>query len=268
MNLLLCIASATPALFKESTEHALSRAHGPIHVRGFGNGVELEASCIFAAGSLGGGDATTVDLLHSPTNLGVPAALHALVGEGAPDDILAYIHDDVHILEDGWDTRVKKTFIDHPNCGLAGFGGGTGIGVGAIYTIPYDLRQVGRHNFYSNMVNAELHGRRVTQEMRIASTDGFSMILKRELLTKAGGWAWWPFDIVHHGYDIGIGCMARRHGYEGWLVPCLVDHKGSRTYAQATYSNLAKTLGGDTAIHAASHKFVYDTFRDVLPFTV
>lgn len=263
MNVFLCIVSATPELFLDAAEHALSRATGEVVLVGVGNGCELpippkaqRAICTF-----------------SRENKGVPWALnelYTLSGRAQPDtvdanDLLVYIHDDFRILEQGWDERVKRVFVRDPKCGLAGFGGATALGGDEIYRAAYEVHQLGRRDFWSNMRGAEAHGNRTTVERPIVFTDGQSMIVRRSLLDKIQGWSWWPFHLVHHAYDYGIACMARRHGYTAWLVPCDVEHRGGLTACGPVYQKLAQAHGGDAAVHAASHRFVYETFRDVLP---
>src|SRR6185369_11654651 len=221
LKLSLCIASANQDIFDDAVQHAVqnktlipgqpSLLHG---IYGFGNGRELKPVSPHLD--------VRMNVQSVPENMGVPYALHKLYEMAEPatdeeDHILAYIHDDVRILEPGWDARVLKVFQDHPECGLAGFGGATGLGGSEIYKVPYEIHQLGRRDFYSNMRGAEVHGHRTTTEMPIVFTDGFSMILRKSLLDKIGGWSWWPFSLVHHAYDYGIACMARRHGYTAWL---------------------------------------------------
>lgn len=257
MRVHLAIATCQPDLFYQTAKLALENAEGEVVVLAFGNGCELKCDFPSCATSFS-------------KNLGVPAALHELWGmsrslgpaEGN-DTIICYIHDDLQILERGWDARVRETFTRDPNCGLAGFGGSTALGGSEIYKVPYEVHQLGRRDFWSNMVGAEVHGRRTTEPRPIVFTDGQSMFVRRSLLDKINGWSWWPFHLVHHAYDYGIACMARRHGYTGWLVPCHVNHLGGQT--MPLYHALADQHGGDAAVHAASHKFVYENFRDVLP---
>jgi GT2 family glycosyltransferase len=260
MKVSLAIVSCNPELYKDAASHALTRAGGPVSLYGLGNGVDL--------GMLNIQDDHWVSELDE--NKGVPAALHDLwhiikcLGHPADDEIVVYIHDDVRILEQDWDLRVARAF-DDPKVGLAGFGGSEGIGAADIYKAPYSKSQLGRTDFFSNMTNAEIHGQRVTTERPIVYTDGFSMIVRRSLLDKIEGWSWWPFELVHHAYDYGIACMARRHGYTARLVPCYVEHRNGMTGSTAMYQEFIANYGGDLAVHERSHRFVYDTFSDVLP---
>jgi len=259
----LSIVSCTPALFVDSATRALATSGEPLGLLALGNGCELPLDELPQ-------DKIKVARYRSlPENVGVVAALHQLweMSEdvSTPADVLAYIHDDFQILEHGWDGRVASVFERDPRCGLAGFGGSTALGGDEIYKKPYEVHQLGRRNFYSDMVGAEVHGKRVTTEMPIVFTDGQSMLVKRELLDKVGGWSWWPFENIHHAYDYGVACMARRHGYTAWLVPVHCNHVNFQTASQPVYKDLADKYGGDAAVHDKSHRFVYEQFRDVLP---
>lgn len=270
MRLSLCVISANQALFANAIKYAHAFATGSFDVFAFGNGVKLEVPTQEGT-TCGYPRVESFQIGTTEANIGVPAALHAIwmmatqqdrhAGE---DHVLAYIHDDVEILENGWDERVLRAFSD-PHVGLVGFGGATGLGGQEIYKVAYEIHQLGRRDFYSNMVDAEVHGKRQTSEMPIVFTDGFSMFLRRSLLDKIDGWSWWPFHLVHHAYDYGIACMARRHGYSAMLAPCAVRHIGGQTAMMAVHQDMAKQHGGDTQVHKDSHRFVYETFRDVLP---
>ena len=155
--------------------------------------------------------------------------------------VLAFIHDDVEIYEDGWDERVLREF-DEPTVGVVGFGGATGLGTPGLYKTPYRLQQLARTNYASNVTDAEVHGSRFTGERDVAVLDGFSMIVRRELLDKVGGW---PVDhLAFHCYDTWLCCMARRHGYRTRLVGVRCHHFGGQTSTTSVYNEwLKKTFG-------------------------
>ena len=60
---------------------------------------------------------------NSETNRGVLASMQEGY-EKAGQPIIAFIHDDVEVNEEDWDTRVEAEFAD-PSVGVVGFGGGT-----------------------------------------------------------------------------------------------------------------------------------------------
>lgn len=263
MKIVLAAATCQPDLLYETVTIAADHAEGDVGLVVVGNGCDVDAKKFPEKFSF-------ATVRNREKNEGVPRALHDLwelsCSAGSPegrDEVVCYIHDDLQILEKGWDSRIRETFTRDPRCGLAGFGGSTALGGDEIYKVPYEVHQLGRRDFWSNMVGAEVHGKQTTTPRPIVFTDGQSMFVRRSLLDEIQGWSWWPFHLVHHAYDYGIACMARRRGYTGWLVPCHVNHLGGQT--MPVYHALADQHGGDSAVHAASHRFVYEEFRDVLP---
>jgi len=184
-------------------------------------------------------------------------------------DILAYLHDDCIIHDDNWVNRVVLEFID-PRVGLVGFGGALGHGSPELYKVPYDYHQLGRSQFLSNMDDAEVHGKRFTGACDVAVLDGFALIVRREILEKAGGWPIKDLSAnghpaaLHHCYDYWLCCMTRRLGYRIRVVGVSCQHLGGRTFVK---------LGlGKGPEHweqfLAGHEFIAREFRDVLPYSV
>jgi len=262
-----------PDLFRESVGLALENADNPVQLIGVGNG------CFASTHGLPKEKLADRSIVTGEqNNRGIPWALHELYEaacarpDASDSDVLVYIHDDFLIQEKGWDTRVLAAFQHDERLGLAGFGGSTGLGRPGLYKAPYAWQQVCRTDFWSNMRDAETHGQRTTTERPIVYTDGQSMLVRRALLDQVNGWSWWPFTIVHHGYDYGLACMARRHGWNGLLIPIACEHKtnanggiGAVTRDSEIYAQLANSFGGDNEVFARAHRFVYDNFRDVLP---
>lgn len=184
----------------------------------------------------------------------------------APPDILAYIHDDVTIREKGWDQRVLKEFED-PAVGVVGFGGALLHGSPDIYKKAYEISQLGRGLYASNVDDAEVHGERFRGERTVAVLDGFSLVVRRTLLDHAGGW---PVDRYppHHVYDYWIAAIAHRLGYRVRLVGVRCHHHGGGTAVSREYQEwAAKTRwGSDAEMHRQGHLMIYDDFRDVLPW--
>lgn len=266
MRIDLGIVSPTPDLFEDAVWHAARYARGKINILGFGNGCDLKMPAKHRP---------TVDRVlfeRSEKNDSIPLGMHRLWEMSASldqaedeDTILAYIHDDTLILGEGWDEDVRRIFTADPRSGLGGFFGAKHAGTGDIYRKPYRIDQLVRGWTFSNMIDAELYGRRLLTPTPIVLTDGFSMLCRRSLLDKIKGWSWWPRACAHHGYDLGMACMCRRHGYTAWLVPVLCAH-----FQQFPDPELELTLpyGGPSHVFQSSHRFVYDEFRDVLPMRV
>lgn len=200
-----------------------------------------------------------------PTGFGV-INLYQEGMEQGNDPIVAFIHNDVLMKEQGWDDRVLAAFED-PQVGVVGFGGALCHGSPDIYKTPYKLQQLGRSYYFSNVDNAEEHGARFDGVMEVAVLDGFALIVRRELLEKMGGWKpdEWP---PHHLYDYRCCCEAHRHGYKVMLVGVRCHHSGGKTATRSDYQEWAKTTkwGSDVGMHEAGHRMLYDLYRDVLPW--
>ncbi|KKM20994.1 hypothetical protein LCGC14_1639880 [marine sediment metagenome] len=201
---------------------------------------------------------------NSETNRGVLASMQEGY-EKAGQDIIMFAHDDVEINEENWDTRVEAEFND-PSVGVVGFGGALYHGDPDIYKVPYYLQQLGRSHYRSNTTDAESHGERFTGSCDVATLDGFALIVRKELLDKAGGF---PVDrMTFHSYDYWVCCMAHRLGYRVRVVGIKCQHLGGRTSTTPAYQEwIQKThKKTDVQVHEESHRFVYDEFFDVLPW--
>lgn len=200
-------------------------------------------------------------------NLGVLASYEAMYRE-TECPLLMYAHDDLECLEGSWDLRVLEEFQD-PTVGLVGFGGAKRHGTPDLYKRPYKLTNLARFDYYSNQKDAETHGTRFDGAMDVAVLDGFCLIVRREVLDKAGGW---PVDspIKFHSYDYWACCMARRHGFRIRMVGVACHHLGGRTSTRPEYEEwLMREFGKtDQQVHEESHRYIWDEFRDVLPWEV
>lgn len=179
--------------------------------------------------------------------------------ENTPSPLLFYVHDDVACREHGWDLRIAEEFED-PTVGAVGLGGATQHGRDDIYKTPYDYRQLGRLYYCSNVDDAEAHGFRFSGAMDVATIDGFGFAVRTELLSKAGGW---PVDtpVGYVGYDYWLTCMAHRLGYKVRMVGIRCHHFGGRTFTKLNLSNAQ-------AQYDEAHRYIYDEFKDVLPWRV
>lgn len=227
----------------------------------------------------------------SPEYLGtVPAfrrGVDLALGEGA--DVIACLHDDFVIMEDGWDTKVIRHFERYPACGLAGFGGAIGLGDSDLYQKPYEPIQLARQGFRSNLLDAEAHGLRSLLPEPVACLDGFSQIGRREFWEGRHRTQHPPYSdearliplrpwtvledlgIVHHFYDGALACLAKRYGWETWYIPLRGHHRGGQTaVGDPGYQAWAKEQipGGDHGFWEQAHKAAYQAFTDVLPIRV
>lgn len=149
-----------------------------------------------------------------------------------------YLHNDVLLVERGWDEKVTHLLSILPNIGVAGFGGADGVEASGF-----------RYNFTSGMVNAEAHGRRITEEyIPSVVVDGFCLIIKRSLLEELGGIG--VGYRIHHFYDLDICLDAIYHGYRVATFNCGVNHLGGVTSVRPDYFYYLQDLSTtDLAIH-------------------
>lgn len=196
-----------------------------------------------------------------------PVGCLQLAYEAADTDILALVHDDVEIHEPGWDARVLREFAD-PSVGVVGFGGATGLADDDIYQTPYRLQQLARHNYASNVDDAEVHGERFAGERDVAVLDGFCLIVRRKLLDKMGGWP--TQHLKFHMYDAALACYAKRFGYRTRLVGVRSHHRGGQTSCRTEYHEWLKREFNttDAEVHRVAHEWIAQEFRDVLPIRV
>lgn len=171
------------------------------------------------------------------------------------EPIIALMHDDLMVLEVGWNERVLKEFED-PEVGLVGFAGGLGHGLPQMYTQPFHIPNLIRREFISNMMNAGSHGRRFTGETDVAVLDGMALFVRRSVIDKWGGW---PVDkpISYFMYSENLCCEVRRQGMRIRLVGVAVDHLGGKSSGTPLpYS------------YEEEHRYFWENNRDVMPYYV
>jgi hypothetical protein len=213
-------------------------------------------------------------------NLGVTGSLQWCY-ERTTAPVIAFLHSDTEIFEQGWDSRVLKEF-DDPAVGVVGFGGAVQLGEDDIYKKPYEMHQLRRIGYMSNTNDAETHGSRFEGECDVATLDGFALIVRRELLDR---WAiighgsrfastqlfGWPVQqMPFHNYDNALCIEAARQKYRVRLVGVRCHHHGGRTTVTTAYDEWSRRVLGkpDSEVHADSHRVLYEMGRGILPIRV
>ncbi len=166
-------------------------------------------------------------LIRNQNNAGVVAALRQGCAT-ANGEVVACLHNDVRILEPGWNRRISDLFAQIPRLGMAGLHGSRGT--------PDGWR---RMEPYSNLVNAELHGSRLQREyLPVAILDGFCLIMSREMLERTGGFD--PrFNYYAYDCDLSLGSLAA--GYRNIVVNVACAHlDGETSRALGTRDTLAE----------------------------
>lgn len=173
-------------------------------------------------------------------------------------DIVAHFHDDLIIHDPDWVEKVLHEF-DDPKVGIVGLGGSKVWGDRGIYRKPYQIMQLSRGLYLSNMTDAEVHGVRYTvAPTDVAVLDGFALIMRREFMQKSGGWP--VGKLVFHGYDFFWCAMAHKLGYKIRLVPISCTHLGGQT-------SVIQHMDDGTS-HAKGHEWIYELCRGILPVSV
>ncbi|MDA8146250.1 MAG: glycosyltransferase [Thermaerobacter sp.] len=172
-------------------------------------------------------------VLRNAENVGVVAALRQ--GCAAADgEIVACLHNDLHIYERGWDQRVLDLFARLPFLGMAGFHGSRGTSNGGSRVEPC-----------SNLVNAENHGARLQRAyLPVVLLDGCCLIFRRECLERTGGFD--PHFRYHHFYDCDASLASLAAGYRNAVVGVSCYHPGGTTSCSPAYRRwIDERLGGE-----------------------
>jgi GT2 family glycosyltransferase len=166
--------------------------------------------------------------------------------------------------ERGWDERILKEF-DDPQIGIVGFGGALWHGTDELYKTPYELTQLRRGDYISNVDDAEVHGARFTGSTGVCVLDGFSLCIRRSLLDRSGGWKFMADQCDFFCYDYAICALARRYGYSIRVVGIRCHHRGGSSSVRKEES-IRKLTSQEN--YDKSHAWFYNEFRDVMPCKV
>ena len=180
--------------------------------------------------------------------------------------VIGYLHNDIYLHEKNWDQRVLRAFDDE-RVGVVGFVGATRLGDDLIYRVPYDFRQLARGDVWSNLTDAEAHGRRDASIKRIAVVDSCAVFVKRDLLARVGGWPIGRYPNSSHCSDLWICCVARRYNLHVCLGGISCTHRSGGKGAAGTRW-MDEHYGSDVAAHRQAHELIYRDFIDVLPIRV
>lgn len=174
---------------------------------------------------------------------------------------IAYLHNDLTIYEHGWDERVCHVMDNYKPLGVCGFAGARGIS-----------KEGGRFEFWSNMLEAEIHGSRGYEVLPVAMLDGFSLICSTEMLKASGGWdVGYP---EHHFYDMDICMTSRAYGFKNALIGVRCHHGSGQTASSGRYmEEMAKKYNvsagkADLTVHQKSYRRFLEKWKPQLPVFV
>ena len=202
---------------------------------------------------------------NKENNVGVVGAYEELYRDST-EDILLFLHDDVICREQDWDLRLMAEFIDDPQTAVVGFGGALWHGLPELYKVPYQLQQLQRGSYRSNVDDAEVHGERFEGRCEVAVLDGFALAVRRSFLDRIGGFAKIS-GCNFFNYDYAICALARRYKQKVRLVGVRCHHRGGQTSVQHGKEESVKQFINQEA-YDKSHRWFYESFRDVMPAQV
>lgn len=177
-----------------------------------------------------------VSIVRNEQNTGVwPTFYQGLDNSSA--SVVAYLHNDLYVYDDGWDEKILQAFENDEKLGLIGFvgsyeqdrDGGRGLGTMSNFQ--------GRDGVGSP---AEAHGRRITDLRSAFVVDGCSMIFRRDylqhalyadaevkiLLNEFGPIKDFP---PHHFYDRLLSLLMHILGYRTAVYGIACDHVSGQT---------------------------------------
>lgn len=187
-------------------------------------------------------------VLQKPENTGVLDA-YKFGMQYAVGDILVWIHNDVLLWENAWDTRVITAFQTDSKLGLAGLFGGRGVSLDG-----------GRGHPESNMIGKEwgthggYHGQILTTQHPAVVFDSLCLMFRREALEQVGIDERIP---VCHWYDRILTLDILIAGWHCATIGISFDHFGGGTSTRTYTSN-------DLETYQAGEKLFQEKHGDIL----
>jgi hypothetical protein len=201
-------------------------------------------------------------------NEGVLSALeNSLIFVGT--ELLMFMHNDVLVLEKGWDTRVAKAFEDDPKLALAGFFGAPLVGVDG-----------GRGYASSNMQGREwgtpwsVHGAHNERVIPASVLDSLCLIFRTSILDELGIPKDWP---PHHWFDRLFCLYFIEHGYRVANIGIEFDHAGGTTSTGEIYDSFVEDWSASHGMEPGENadlfmynygKSLFEQYSEKLPLMV
>lgn len=177
--------------------------------------------------------------------------------QACKSDWIGYFHSDIIIHEPGWDERIINKVNELEKLGIpigiVGFMGSRGADeIGARIGFASNLRGV-----------AELHGKRMEDWMPAVMLDGAALIIRKELLSKLGG-----FDSalkVHHLYDYMISMDSISAGFNNIVVGIDFTHTGGITACRGDAQTYFKKAVNDDFELLKHYEKLKEKNKDITP---
>jgi glycosyltransferase involved in cell wall biosynthesis len=184
--------------------------------------------------------------------------------EASSGEIIAFLHNDLYIYDLGWDKKVYSLFNKIDKLGIVGFHGSPGT-----------KENAGRFDAYSNLVEADIHGQRLTEEyLPVVILDGIALICSKEMLNKTGG-----VDMNYkffHISDADLSLESLRVGYKNIVTNVYCHHaRGATSNSPAYYdyvNKLTNQRDGNMYFMEQNRNYFNEKWGpngyDVLPFYI
>lgn len=199
------------------------------------------------------------NVIRNHENVGVMPALNQAwsILRNATDYLFS-LHNDVMLHEQNFDDKLVRVLSSLPDVGVAGFYGAKGLAVSSIYRTPYEISQLVRIENVSACLrmNPFIHNFRPPhgESEEVAVMDGFSLLVRTELLNKLGG-----FDRSyppHHNYDNDICLESIDKGYKNYVISMDAEHLGGRTDVGEDWTKPFNKTKAE--IHRDAHPVLYN----------
>jgi len=214
-------------------------------------------------------DAGHVRCIRNDQNVGVyPTFQQGL--ENTDADFIFYSHNDVEMLEYGWDVKLGRLLgSSDSSWGVGGMFGAQGLGLPGIYQQPYHMHQLQRWGCVTVEGMHEPSSARAIrfEKERVMVLDGFSLIVSRAMIKTAmqGRFHYEDFP-PHHMYDIDICITSHYAGFSNYCLDIDCIHKGGRTSTTEKWAEVMGTT--DEEVHREAHHVFYEKWRGMLPVAV
>lgn len=213
----------------------------------------------------------SISIIRNKKNTGVYPTFQQAYENIGVTNFIFYSHNDVEMLEYGWDEKLNSILSElcyKGNPGVCGMYGAKGIGTPDIYKAPYKFTQLMRWNCIT--VPSMVHSNeRVLQGdyERVVTLDGFTLVVSKKMVREVMKG---HFDIdrypVHHNYDNDICVTSHLGGYENYVLDIDCKHHGGMTSTREKWAEEMNTT--DLAVHRKAHEIMYEKFRNRLPISV
>lgn len=161
-------------------------------------------------------------------------------------EIVAFLHSDLIIDEQGYDARIVNEFVNRPSLGLIGFvgsneidhNGGRGGGTTSNFLGKTYIPEAGEAGYMFTGSPAEAHGMRNAGFTDAAVVDGCAMVIRRDAWKEIGFRENFP---PHHFYDRLISTQMLEKGFKVGVLGIGCDHLGGQTVSkEQRYPDMAE----------------------------